>query len=69
MTGVKAPTGVLGASVVVAHAKGPLATTLGTHVTSRTLPFTGLALSVYLVLALMLIASGFVLRTLGNARR
>lgn len=68
MTGIKAPTGVLGAAVVVSHAKGPAAATFGTHIASRTLPFTGLALSAYLVIAFMLIASGIVVRTVAKAR-
>lgn len=69
MTGVKAPTGVLGASVVVTHAAGahhPV-TALGASVAHGTLPFTGIALSVYLALALALILAGVAFRTFGKS--
>ena len=67
MTGVKAPVGVLGASVVVTHTKAPhTAAVLGSHVAQTTLPFTGLALSAYLAIALAMVIAGFVLRTVGR---
>lgn len=68
MTGVKAPVGVLGASVVVTHAKAPhAAAVLGGHVAQTTLPFTGVALSVYLGIALAMVIAGLVLRTFGKS--
>lgn len=66
MTGVKAPAAVLGASVVVTHAKAPHAAVLGSQVAQKALPFTGLALSAYLAIALAIIAAGLVLRVLGT---
>ena len=68
MTGVKAPAAVLGASVVVAHSKAPHAVSLGATVAHKTLPFTGIALSVYLAIALGLILTGVVLRTAGRSK-
>jgi hypothetical protein len=68
MTGVKAPAAVLGASMVVTHAKGPHVTSLGASVAHKTLPFTGIALSVYLAIALGLILTGIVLRTAGRSK-
>jgi hypothetical protein len=56
MTGVKAPAGVLGASVV-----------LGNEVAQGTLPFTGVALGVYLVVGVSLIVAGLALRIAGKA--
>lgn len=67
MTGVKAPAAVLGASIVVTHAKAPHATSLGAAVAHKTLPFTGVALSVYLAIALGLILTGIVLRAAGRS--
>ena len=57
MTGVKAPTGVLGVGAV-----------LGAHVSHGTLPFTGLALGTYLVLSSGLVGAGIVLRVVGRIR-
>ena len=68
MTGVKAPAAVLGASMVVTHAKAPHVTSLGATVAHKTLPFTGIALSVYLAIALGLILTDIVLRTAGRAK-
>jgi hypothetical protein len=68
MTGVKAPAAVLGASAVVVHAKASHATSLGASVAHKTLPFTGIALSVYLAIALGLILTGVVLRTAGKSQ-
>jgi hypothetical protein len=68
MTGVKAPVGVLGASVVVTHAKLPAGAALGAHVAEKTLPFTGAALSLYLAFGVSMVLSGIALRTLGKAR-
>jgi hypothetical protein len=68
MTGVKAPVGVLGASVVVTHAKLPAGAALGAQVAEKTLPFTGAALSIYLAGGISLVLSGLALRTFGKAR-
>ncbi len=68
MTGVKVPVGVLGASAVITHAKAPHATSLGASVAQKTLPFTGIALSAYLALGLVLVLSGLVLRKAGRAQ-
>lgn len=68
MTGVKAPAAVLGASVVAVHAKAPHATSLGVAVAHKTLPFTGIALTLYLAIALGLVLTGVALRTVGKSR-
>jgi hypothetical protein len=68
MTGVKAPAAIVGATVVAAHAKAPHATSLGAAVVHKTLPFTGIALSVYLAIALALVLAGATLRTVGKSR-
>lgn len=68
MTGVKAPAAVLGASAVVAHTKAPHLTSLGAAVAQKTLPFTGIALSIYLAIALGLVLTGVALRTVGKSR-
>jgi hypothetical protein len=68
MTGVKAPTGVLGASIVVTHAKLPAAAALGANVAAKTLPFTGAALSIYLAAGIGMVLSGVALRTFGKAQ-
>jgi len=57
MTGVKLPAGVLGASAL-----------LGSHVVKGTLPFTGLALGVYLAVGGGLVFAGLALRVVGKAR-
>jgi hypothetical protein len=72
MTGVKAPAAVLGASVVALHAaKGSgshpvAAAVLGTA--KGTLPFTGIALGVYLAIGLSMILAGLALRVCARAR-
>jgi hypothetical protein len=58
MTGVKAPVGVLGASVV-----------MSSHAVKGTLPFTGIALSVYVAVGFALIMAGLVLRMAGRTQR
>jgi hypothetical protein len=68
MTGVKAPAGVLGASVVVSQAKLPAGAAIGAHVAAKTLPFTGVALSIYLAFAVSMVLAGLALRTFGKAR-
>jgi hypothetical protein len=69
MTGVKAPAAVLGTSVVVSHAaKGPVAGVLGGHAARGTLPFTGVALSIYLVIGLSLVLVGIALRAYAKVR-
>ncbi|HEY8645045.1 MAG TPA: hypothetical protein VIL77_04120 [Gaiellaceae bacterium] len=68
MTGVKAPAGVLGASVILTHAKVPAGAAFGAHVAAQTLPFTGAALSIYLAFGVSLVLSGVALRTFGKAR-
>ena len=68
MTGVKAPTAVLGASVVLTHGHTPHAARLGAAVANTTLPFTGIALGAYLALALALVLAGLVLRTAGHSK-
>jgi len=67
MTGVTAPAGVLGASIVVTHAKLPASAALGAHVAAQTLPFTGAALSIYLAFGVSMVLSGVALRTFGKA--
>jgi hypothetical protein len=68
MSGVKAPAGVLGTSVVVGHLSGtPVAGVLGGHAAS-TLPFTGVALSIYLVVGVSLVLAGLALRAYGKVR-
>lgn len=67
MTGVKAPAGVLGASVVVTHSKLPASAAIGAHVVQKTLPFTGVALSIYLALAVGMVLVGLALRMFGSA--
>lgn len=56
MTGVKAPTAVLGASVVA------------THAARGTLPFTGVALGTYLGIGTGLVLTGLVLRVVSRTR-
>ena len=56
MTGVKLPAGVVGASAVV-----------GNHVASGTLPFTGVALGVYVVAGAGLVLTGVALRVFGRS--
>lgn len=68
MTGVAAPAGVLGASIVVTHAKLPAGAAFGAHVAATTLPFTGAALSIYLACGVGMVLSGIALRTFGKAR-
>jgi hypothetical protein len=50
------------------HAKAPHAASLGAVVAHKTLPFTGIALSVYLAIALALVLAGATLRTVGKSR-
>jgi hypothetical protein len=57
MTGIKVPGGVLGVSVV-----------MGSHVAKGTLPFTGIALGVYLAAGIGLVLSGLAMRVLAKAR-
>ena len=57
MTGVKLPVGVLGTSALV-----------GSHVVKGTLPFTGIALGVYLAVGGGLVLAGLALRIVGKAR-
>ena len=57
MTGVKLPVGVLGTSALV-----------GSHVAKGTLPFTGIALGVYLAVGGGLVLAGLALRVIGKAR-
>lgn len=57
MTGIKVPVGVLGASAAV-----------GSHVASGTLPFTGVALGVYVAAGGALLVTGVALRLLGKTR-
>jgi len=68
MTGVTAPAGVLGASIVVTHAKLPAGAVFGAHIAAKTLPFTGAALSIYLACGVSMVLSGVVLRTFGKVR-
>jgi membrane associated rhomboid family serine protease len=56
MTGVKAPAGVLGASAV-----------LGSQAANGTLPFTGVALGVYLAAGICMVLAGLALRIAGKA--
>lgn len=56
MTGVKLPAGVVGASAV-----------LGNHVAHGTLPFTGVALGVYVAAGAGLVLTGIGLRVFGKA--
>jgi hypothetical protein len=56
MTGVKAPAAVLGASIVA------------TKAAKGTLPFTGVALGVYLAIGLSLVLAGLTLRVVARAR-
>lgn len=58
MSGVKGPAGVLGASVV-----------MGSHAANGTLPFTGIALSVYVAVGVLLVLTGVVLRASGRTQR
>jgi hypothetical protein len=55
MTGVKLPVGVLGTSALVTS-----------HVAKSTLPFTGIALGVYLAVGGGLVLTGLALRLLGQ---
>jgi hypothetical protein len=68
MTGVTAPAGVLGASLVITHAKLPAGAALGAHVAEKTLPFTGAALSIYLAFGLSMVVAGIALRMFGKVR-
>lgn len=56
MTGVKVPAGVVGASVV-----------LGSQVAKGTLPFTGIALAVYVAIGGGLVLTGLALRLLSRS--
>lgn len=67
MTGVKTPAAVLGASVVISRPKGAAAALSG-HLTGGVLPFTGIALGVYLALGVGLVLTGLVLRACARAR-
>jgi hypothetical protein len=53
MTGIKAPVGALGATAAVAHG---------------TLPYTGLALELYVGAGAALVVAGIALRLLGRSR-
>jgi hypothetical protein len=68
MTGVKAPAGVLGASVVAAHSYGHTHGSVAASVAGSTLPFTGIALGVYLAIGLSLVLAGLTLRVYARAR-
>lgn len=68
MTGVKAPTGVLGASVIAAHAAPHTPGGVAATVASSTLPFTGIALEVYLAIGLSLVLAGLMLRFYSTSR-
>jgi hypothetical protein len=68
MTGVMAPAGVLGASLVITHAKLPAGAALGAHLAEKTLPFTGAALTIYLAFGISLVLAGIALRTFGKVR-
>jgi hypothetical protein len=69
MTGVKAPAAVLGASAVVSQAtKGPVPSVLGGHAAKGTLPFTGIALGIYLLVGLSLVLAGLALRAYARVR-
>jgi hypothetical protein len=57
MTGVKLPAGVVGASAVI-----------GNHVASGTLPFTGVALGVYVTAGTGLVLTGVALRAFGRSK-
>jgi hypothetical protein len=57
MTGMKVPGGVIGTTAV-----------LGTHVAKGTLPFTGVALGVYLAAGASLVVSGVAMRVFARAR-
>lgn len=56
MTGVKLPAGVVGASAV-----------LGNHVAHGTLPFTGVALGLYVVAGTGLVLTGVAMRVFGKS--
>jgi uncharacterized protein (DUF2062 family) len=62
MTGVKAPAGVIGASVVVSHAPHHATGGVAASVARSTLPFTGIALGTYLAIGLSLVLAGLLLR-------
>jgi hypothetical protein len=68
MTGVKAPAGVLGASLVAAHAYGHTHGSVAASVAGSTLPFTGIALGAYLAIGLSLVLTGLTLRVYARAR-
>lgn len=53
MTGMKAPVGAVGATAAIAHG---------------TLPYTGLALELYVAAGAGLVLTGIVLRVLGRSR-
>lgn len=56
MTGVKLPAGVVGASAV-----------LGSHVAHGTLPFTGVALGLYVAAGTGLVLTGLAMRLFGKS--
>jgi hypothetical protein len=58
MTGVTVPAGVMAASAV-----------LGSHVAKSTLPFTGIALGVYVVAGGALVLTGLIVRLVSRAKR
>jgi hypothetical protein len=58
VTGVKVPAGVVGATVVV-----------GSHVAKGTLPFTGIALGIYVAVGGGLVLTGLALRLYSRANR
>ena len=58
MTGVTVPAGVMAASAV-----------LGSHLAKGTLPFTGIALGVYVVAGGVLVLTGLALRVFSRAQR
>jgi len=57
LSGVRVPVGLVGASAVV-----------GSHLAKGTLPFTGMALGVYLVVGGGLVLMGLVLRLFAKAK-
>jgi hypothetical protein len=56
MSGVKLPVGLVGTSAVV-----------GSHIAKGTLPFTGMALGIYLAVGGGLVLTGLVLRLIARA--
>jgi hypothetical protein len=61
---VGAGAAVLGTRVVADHATGPVAKVAS--VASGMLPFTGVAVGIYLAIGLGLIVAGFILRRVGK---